>query len=84
MEQQPIPTAQIRDQIFARAIERLDATPDERTAQLLGRRQEEVARTRGLDGLDAAADEQRCDAAARGLDLRQLGHRDESSRRPIW
>ncbi len=74
MEQETAAVVERRDQVLADAHEIERRAAAQPRPQALGRSQEEVARTGGMDGGDAAADERGTDALARHLDLGQLRH----------
>jgi len=69
VQQQPLAVVQRGDQILAEAFESLEAAAPETSFQDTGAAQEEVAVPGGRDPVDHPADQQRCQPAARDLDL---------------
>ncbi len=64
-----------RQQVLSDPLERVDARAWQLARETRGRREEEVARARGVHLHDAPADERWSELPARDLDLGKLGHR---------
>jgi len=75
VQQQPPPVVKTREQVLADPLQSVDARARQLAREPRGRREEEVARARGVHLRDATADQRGRELPARDLDLGKLGHR---------
>ncbi len=74
VDDQPAPVVEPRHQVLAVALEHPDGAARETTPELRRGGEEEVARPRGRDPPDRAADQDRGDPSPGHLHFGQLGH----------